>query len=403
MCGESENIMTNSDLINQAVRPFRRRLGLFAAGRAALAALTAGSFVFAAVTLGCKIARAGAADPEELAEQAERAARFSVGPLPWIVSGAAALIVLIAAFLILRPNQNETARRIDALGLKERASAMLALRNYPHEIAALQREDALRRLASVKPAALRGTVRRSSVLLLLLALLTAGASVLIPADWFVRERDEAAEVWEDALNLLREERDRLKEAGEDRLAGELDELIGEMEETDSLLRAVGEIGDAEEGVKDAAREGEASRDAMNEALDVLGEVRRMLLGEEEAGEEGEAGTEGEGMTQVPVPGEGEDGMEGEGPLPGEGEGEGPGTGGGRPTDGDERGQGSGEGKGEGIPSNMTEPVYDPISGAVPYGKVFSAYYSDYLRGAENGEIPYEVEDAARAYFEDLDR
>ena len=102
-----------------------------------------------------------------------------------------------------------------------------------------------------------------------------------------------------------------------------------------------------------------------------------------------------------VPGEGEEGMEGDGAFPGEGEGEMPGAGGSQPGDGDGRGQGSGEGEGEGIPSNMTEPVYDPISGEVPYGKVFSAYYSDYLRGSENGEIPYEIEDAARAYFEDL--
>ncbi len=54
-------------------------------------------------------------------------------------------------------------------------------------------------------------------------------------------------------------------------------------------------------------------------------------------------------------------------------------------------------------SSMTEPVYDPISGYVPYGKVFSVYLSDYLRDAENGSIPYEVSDAARSYFEDLDR
>ena len=108
----------------------------------------------------------------------------------------------------------------------------------------------------------------------------------------------------------------------------------------------------------------------------------------------------EGGEMMLVPGDGEEGMEGEGEFPGEGPGERPGN---MPGDEDGMGQGSGEGEGEGIPSNMTEPVYDPISGAVPYGKVFSAYYSDYLRDAENGEIPYEAEDAARAYFEDLDR
>lgn len=375
--------MTHSDLISKAVRPYRRRLGLFAAGRAVLAALTAGGFVFAAVTLGCKIAQADG------------------GRLVWIASGSAAFVTLIAAFLLLCPSPAETARQVDALGLKERTAAMLALRDYPYEIAALQREDALRSLETVKPARLRGKLRLTSVVLLLLALLAAAGSILVPESWFVREQDGMSDVWEEALNLLREERDRLAGMGEDRLAGELDELIGEMENTDSVLHAVGEIGEAEEGVKDAAREGEASRGAMNEALDTLEEVRRMLLGEEEEaseGGEGEPGEGGEGM--MTIPGEGEEGTEGPGMIPGEGEGDLPG---GMPGEEDGRGLGSGEGEGEGIPSNMTEPVYDPISGAVPYGKVFSAYYSDYLRDAENGEIPYEVEDAARAYFEDLDR
>ena len=162
----------------------------------------------------------------------------------------------------------------------------------------------------------------------------------------------------------------------------MDELIRELENTDSSLRAVGEISDAEEGVKDAAREGDASRGAMNEALDVLEEARRLLLGEEEVPEEEGEGTEGEEM--LLVPGEGEQGMEGPGDFPGEGE-----VPGGEPG-GNEL-------------SRMTEPVYDPISGTVPYGEVFSAYYSDYLRDAQNGGIPYEVSGAARSYFEDLDR
>ena len=379
--------MTNPELISKAVRPYRRRLGLHAAVRAFPAALTAGGFVFAAVTLGCKIAQA-------------RTAQAVGGWIAWIASGAAALITLTAAFLILLPDQAETARRIDALGLKDRTSAMLALRNSPSEIAGLQREDALRHLETVSPGRLKGGISAASVVLLLLALLTAAASILVPASWFAREPDEADSVWEDVLDMLREERDRLEASGEGRLAEELDRLIGEMENTDSVLRAVGEISGTEENVKDAAREGEASRGAMNEALDVLEEARRMLLGEEEeeAGEEAAEGMEGGEM--ILVPGEGEEGMEGEGEFPGEDPGERPGD---MPGNEDGRGQGSGEGEGEGIPSAMAEPVYDPISGAVPYVKVFSAYYSDYLRDAQSGDVPYEVEDAARAYFEDLDR
>ena len=75
-----------------------------------------------------------------------------------------------------------------------------------------------------------------------------------------------------------------------------------------------------------------------------------------------------------------------------------------PRDGQEGyGPGSGEQPGEDGISLKTEPIYDPISGSVPYGDVFSAYYSDYLRGEENGEIPFEVQEAARSYFSSLDQ
>ena len=52
---------------------------------------------------------------------------------------------------------------------------------------------------------------------------------------------------------------------------------------------------------------------------------------------------------------------------------------------------------------MTEQIYDPISGSVQYGDVFSVYFSEYLRDSENGGIPFELKDAADAYFSILDR
>ena len=134
--------MTHSDPISESIRPFSRRFDLFAALRALLAALTAGGFVFALMTLGFKITH--------------RQADGSM--LIWLVSGGAALAVLIAAFLVFRPNQTEIARQIDALGLKERIASMLALRDSTDEIADLQREDALRHLATVKVSALHGRI-----------------------------------------------------------------------------------------------------------------------------------------------------------------------------------------------------------------------------------------------------
>ena len=146
---------------------------------------------------------------------------------------------------------------------------------------------------------------------------------------------------------------------------------------------------------------------MREMLDVLEEAKRMLLDEEEQqeaqeGQEGEEGMMGEG--EMLLPGEGEEGMPGD--MPGSIPGNMPGD---RSRDGEPGdipdgsfGPGAEEGGQDGV-SNMTEPIYDPISGAVPYGDVFSSYYSDYLGDAENGDIPFELQEAAEAYFRSLDQ
>ena len=262
--------MTHSDLISKSMRPFQRRLDFYTALRALLAALTAGGFVFALMTVGYKLTR-------------QQTPMGSGIKWIWLVSGGAALVTLIAAFLAFRPNQTEIARQIDALGLKERTACMLALRDSSHEIADLQREDALRHLRVVRGSDLRGRISVLSVVFVLIALLMATASILLPASWFMREQNEVNLSWNDVFDLLREERDRLAEEGADRFADEFDELIHEMEGMDYVLQAVGKISDVEKNIKDIAYEEETSPAAMKEALDTLKEARLMLLGKEETG------------------------------------------------------------------------------------------------------------------------
>ena len=371
--------MNRSDPLSAAVRPFRLKLGLFAVLRALLASFAAGCFSCGAAVLACKIA--------------QKSLRF----VPPIAASVAAAAVFAAALIYYFPSRRETARRIDALGLKERASTMLAFRDDPSEIACLQRNDALRRIDTVKKRDLRAGIGMLPVILAAIALLFAVLCAVIPASWFERAENPLDEVWQQVLEMLREEEDRLGEQGEDILSDEMRDLIDSLEEMDpeNVLRAVGEINGAEEAAKDAARNGEASREAMGEMLDVLEEARRTLLGEEEEEENGEGengemqpGMEMEGL----MPGMGEEGEEGM-PMNPDGE----------PRDG-ENGMGQGNGEpGENGVSLKTEPVYDPISGSVPYGDVFSAYYSEYLRDAEDGEIPFEVQEAAKAYFSSLDQ
>ena len=228
--------MTHSDLISKSIRPFQRRLDFYATLRALLASLTAGGFVFALMTVGYKLTR-------------QQTPMGSSIKWIWLVSGGAAFVTLIATFLVFRPNQTEITRQIDALGLKERTACMLALRDSSHEIAALQREDALRHLRAVRGSDLRGRISVLSVVFVLIALLTAAASILLPASWFVREQNVVNSSWDDVFDLLREERDRLAEEGADRFADEFDELIHEMEGMDYVLQAVGKISNVEKNIK----------------------------------------------------------------------------------------------------------------------------------------------------------
>ncbi|MBR4895385.1 MAG: hypothetical protein IKZ41_03080 [Clostridia bacterium] len=238
-----------------------------------------------------------------------------------------------------------------------------------------------------------------SVVFVLIALLVAAASILLPASWFVREQNEVNLSWEDVFDLLREERDRLAEEGADRFADEFDDLINEMEGMDYVLQAVGKISDVEKNIEDIAYEEEASPDVVKEALDTLKDARQMLLGKEETGEDGEKDTERkEAAGMSAVPDESEHDVEGEVESLAQGSRN-------KPQNSDRNGKGQSLAGGDmwEQTSSMTEPVYDPISGFVPYGKVFSVYLSDYLHDAENGLIPYEVSDAARSFFENLDR
>ncbi len=370
--------MIRSDPLSAAVRPYRRRLALFAVLSSLVTGLTAGGFAFAAVTLGFKIAQSGNVR------------------IPLYIAAGVGLTAFFLRLILTFPDEREAARRVDALGLKERTSTMLALRYDYSGLAAMQRQDALDSLAGAEKKRLRGAVSLLSAVLCLLALVLAVGSAFVPAAWFAREPDPMEQVWQDMLDMLRDERQRLETMGEEALAEEMDSLIDALENSDSVLQALGEINRAEEAAKDAARNGEASRGAMNEMLDVLEEAKRMLMEEEEAGE-GEEG-EGEPGMEMEMLMPGEEGGEGEGLMPGDMPGNMPGDmpGG----DGEGRGPGS-EGEGADGPVTKTEPVYDPISGSVPYGDVFSAYYREYLKSAENGEIPFEAQSPAKAYFNEL--
>ncbi len=59
---------------------------------------------------------------------------------------------------------------------------------------------------------------------------------------------------------------------------------------------------------------------------------------------------------------------------------------------------SGDPNAEAPADPLTETVYDPDSGNVPYGEVFIFYYTEYLTALENGEVPEELQQIIDGYF-----
>lgn len=383
--------MIRSDPLQRAVAPYRRRLGLFSVLKALFTAATAGFFACGIAILILKILQR------------------DIGSTPVIVFSAVFAVTIIAAFIASFPSYNYTARRLDALGLKERTSTMFALSGESTEIAALQRNDALSHIGGVNKEQLKEKISTALIILLIASIVFAAVCAIIPASWFDRSAEKSAEqVMRDVLEMLREEQRSLEEQGEAALSQEMLDLIEKLEQGESVLNAIGDINTAEENAVEDVINGEATPRAAREMIDVLEEAKRMLLDLEEA-ENGE----GQGEGAIMIPGEGEEPMEDEGQGEEEGQGEGreqgeePGEGGQGEQENNEEGQGRGR-SGERAeederPTNMTERIYDPISGSVQYGDVFSVYLSDYLNKAGNGEIPFELKDASDIYFNSLDR
>ncbi|MCR5264095.1 MAG: hypothetical protein K6D94_09485 [Clostridiales bacterium] len=382
--------MIRSDPLSASISSYRRRLGLFAVLKSSIVGLAVGLFACGVAVLVMK------------------ALRIDISAVLLIISASAAVIAFTVSLLTVFPSYNYTAKKLDDLGLKERTSTMLALGGSSAEIAVLQRRDALAQIGTVDRTRLREKISVLSIILCAAAAVFAAVCIMMPASWFDRSAEDSAEqVWQDVLEMLREEQQKLESDGEEALSDEMKDLIRKLENSDNVLNAIGDINSAEENAVEDVLNGGATPRSAREMIDVLEEAKRMLLDLDESESGGE-----EGGMEIIVPGEEEgegEEQEGEGENEGEEAEEG---GNGRPEDRedgerDEFGQnGRGqefEGEEEERASNKTEKIYDPISGTVQYGDVFSVYLSEYLKDAENGEIPFELRDAADMYFNILDR
>ena len=115
-------------------------------------------------------------------------------PVAYPLGGAAGVFVLAALLsyaLRYRPTLEETARRLDALGLQEKISTMLALQDSDDYLHRLQREDAMRLLSGYSPRQLPLRLPRRSVAAAVGLACLCGLTALLPWGMLVREQTDA--------------------------------------------------------------------------------------------------------------------------------------------------------------------------------------------------------------------
>lgn len=280
-----------------------------------------------------------------------------------MIGGIVFVVAFLIWFILSYPNKKRVAARLDAMGLQERASTMLALEGEATEIARLQREDAIAQINKISPKSLKMRVAKQSIIACGISIFMAAGILLLPYNVFAAraekdlEQEEREQIVKDLIEELREE---VKEAALDKeVKDDLEEMIEELEEelknTENELEQIAKIMETKEKIEklleESSKEEEENQDSKEEEEDKENEEQQ---GERPPNEQDSQGNNGE-----------------------------------RPP----------EGPGEG--NTMTEGIYDPVLGNVPYGKVFAAYYAKYLKALEEGTVPKDLQDIMDKYFSSL--
>ncbi len=174
-----------------------------------------------------------------------------------LIGGGIFLVSFITAFIIRYPTQKRVAARVDAMGLKERATTMLEFRDVNTEIAKLQRMDAVAHIqkASAKQMVLR--IRKADYLLCIVSICLAFTMLVLPFNVFAFSQTETPGddgQQEIVRQLIADLREDVKQAElEEQLKEQLNQIIDDLEEdlqnAESELDQAGEIQQAMDEMK----------------------------------------------------------------------------------------------------------------------------------------------------------
>lgn len=314
----------------------------------------------------------------------------------WVALGVGAGSVLISFplfyFLKFRPSVLETARRVDSLGLQERAVTMLEFMNDESHIAVRQREDAKRAISSANETALK-TVVPAWIGIVVAVTFAFGTTFGVVGGLFRNEVLKSPIVNPDPMEQFVAVTYLVEDGGE--IQGEADQLLlpGENATTVTAVAVDGYMFVGwDDGVKNPSR----TDLKITEDLEITAMFESVEGGEDpEEGDFDGPANDGDVAPDEPKEGSGSevDGSEGDGQgNPGSGEGSG---------SSDQKGEGKGDGQGEGAGGHFHE------SNQIIDG---DTYYRDKLDQAKidaMGEIaslddlPPEIREFIEAYYESV--
>ena len=182
-------------------------------------------------------------------------------------------LVFLGAFLLRYPTWKRVAARVDALGLKERASTMLEYWDRDTPLLQLQRDDAAAHIRGAEPRQMALQVGRGQWGLCALAVCLAAVMLVLPVNVFASSETEIPQETEPnqaIVELIEQLREEVKAAElEEEMKEELDRIIDQLEEelqdSESELDQAAQIQQAMEEMQELMEEA-LTKNQIGEAL-----------------------------------------------------------------------------------------------------------------------------------------
>ena len=325
---------------------------------------------------------------------------IGIGAAAWAIGG------VLMYFFKFKPSIEETAQRMDRLGLEERAITMLELKEDDSYIASVQRENAKRSIARIEGRKIRIRIPRVIVCLAVIAAVLGSSMTTVKGladSGDIPTFDEIVE--DDPYANYIAVTYTVDEGGY--IDGETDQLVEPGGSTTPVI-AVAEDGWVFAGWDDGYTELERYETNVTQGLyfvaifEEIGESEGGADGDGNGSNNGSQNAEGDQAEDLPAEGGANADSDQNGAQGSEGDGSGSkGDSDGGQGSSDEQGEGKGDGKGQGA-GGKWDDANKFLDGDTYYREWLEYYYQDALEYFEaTGEIPPELREFFEAYYDSI--